>query len=297
MNRTSPRPRVRRAFTLVELLVVIAIIALLISILLPALSSARRQADRIKCASALRQIGMAFQMYSNTYKGFYPVAVHSAGNGTPYPRIPVELRWYDRIAPFITNAKTMDSYTDITKVRANSVLWGCPTWVGYMGDHLFIKANDDVRPGYGMQYYAPHYFDPPVTGTKFKTDYAYITTTGRGIYLKASQWGIRGAERGLIIDSMTHIVNVPGYSSYNYSAVTAGGWQPGPLVSGSPATQEKYFYTNNGLAFYVDAARHAKSGQKVTDRTKSMNMLFCDGHVDPVSVRDAWRAITFKDPG
>ena len=74
-----------RGFTLVELLVVIGIISLLVAVLMPALSKARRAARATACLSNLRQVGQTLMMYANDNKGAMPGVVWSGASGvTPY---------------------------------------------------------------------------------------------------------------------------------------------------------------------------------------------------------------------
>jgi len=82
---TQKNCRRTRGFTLVELLVVIGIIALLISILLPALNAAKERANRVKCSSNLRQIGQGLLLYANDNKGIYPrTPANSLGTYTQF---------------------------------------------------------------------------------------------------------------------------------------------------------------------------------------------------------------------
>jgi len=93
--------RRRKGFTLIELLVVVAIIALLISILLPSLSSARKQARAVKCAANLRSVGQAFGLYLAENNAMFPPSYmypHNAAgdvdlNNQPYDHAYGYVHW------------------------------------------------------------------------------------------------------------------------------------------------------------------------------------------------------------
>jgi len=88
----SRRSASTRGFTLVELLVVVGIVAVLIAMLMPALSKAREQARLTQCMSGARQIFMGVEMYCGDNKDYYPFGYASA----TYPFTPYRT-WHDQL--------------------------------------------------------------------------------------------------------------------------------------------------------------------------------------------------------
>ena len=114
--------RQKMKFTLIELLVVISIIAILVSMLLPALSSAREKVKTIACSSNLRQISLGVFGYINDYNGYYPIL-----NADPVdPNAHTSLWWTNMVSVYVP-VKSWKDQTIGKMDYSKSSPWTCPS--------------------------------------------------------------------------------------------------------------------------------------------------------------------------
>ena len=165
IRRNATRP----AFTLIELLVVVAIIALLISILLPSLSAARKQADRVKCQSNLRQQMIAILNYASDYGDKFPLAKVHTGNfvwQTYYVMYDADYI-QDVLIPYIGGQRDEDN--TMLDGSPFSGVFLCPSRKRAGASEQFLLSQTAIHYRYNNHMAAIKYHNIPGLGNSYAT--------------------------------------------------------------------------------------------------------------------------------
>jgi prepilin-type N-terminal cleavage/methylation domain-containing protein/prepilin-type processing-associated H-X9-DG protein len=294
MLPTRNRRTGRAGFTLVELLVVIGIIALLVSILLPALSSARRSANTVKCLASMRELGLAFHLYADGNKQMFPVCRQDYPDFNGVISNGRNEWWQDFIMPYLSKvgktAGDASSSKDFGQAR-RSIMWGCPEWEGWPGKdaYTFTFGVSRFENGYTMNIYPTCEPDYPADGTKMPPSNQWQLRwagVAEGHAYKITQW-THPAERMLLVDANLWLLS--------FEACDAQG-----DFSPQYATRTQNFLPGSSN---IDRYRHGKVPPRVGNTFKltggrvGYNILYVDGHASTVhSYQDGYRAVRMRYP-
>jgi prepilin-type N-terminal cleavage/methylation domain-containing protein/prepilin-type processing-associated H-X9-DG protein len=289
-DKRSRKVTHRGAFTLIELLVVIAIIAILASMLLPALSSAKARAQRLKCMSQQKQLGLGFVTFATDHNDQYPPAAYTTGDymyqlswddyihryiGGTAPDADLILGISGAVAPASTIPKILKcpadkieigiDYAHFTQRRSYAVNWAGPNF------QILTKNGPLPPPNYGI-------------GVLYN-----VRGSAPG---SLPDWDARGYKETAVADPsgtflLVELPNGRNAAGNDWPSFCAG---PGPDLP------------NNVTPDCVQLAKHASFNAISYGAVayglhgKRFNYLFHDGHVQILKANATIGTDTIKDP-
>ncbi len=283
--------RRRHGFTLIELLVVIAIIAVLIALLLPAVQQAREAARMTQCRNNLKQLGLAFQNYHDTYTTFMPGGFLTPGNQYP-------VGWVPRIFPYIEQGTRLqaaigkyshtDFWTMISPYRTHDTtdpLWGpipglsCPS--SALGDRASDHTTVGNFPNAHMQG-ALHY-----RANGGSRDEDLVTGTDADRYYSRSGviYPLSRTSMARITDGSSNTILLGETSSTDgWSSSSITGWGGiKPWVYGFTGNSVGYLTIDNKIVQYPIGYRGTFASNFTPYKSQhgggGANFAFCDGSV------------------
>ncbi len=246
LPNAGPRRR-PGGFTLIELLVVISIIALLISILLPALGAARETAKAMTCSTMVKQLSLATHLYSGDYNDYvmpFSGSTPSASGFSGY--------WVGALVPPYLNVERQNFTTaDVQKKYMT-----CPN------DELAWKASNDKDPSYGYNV---------EMGRAFRSSTGSLTGPGVGRPVRQQSAFKSASDLILFGDSWHNNEKPTAYGGNRSSGINSSGIH---FQYASGFSYNSIFKPYPNLV--INGTRHSDSG----------NVGFLDGHVERPSLAE-----------
>ena len=259
--------RAKRGFTLIELLVVIAIIAILASLLLPALAKAKEKGQHTVCRANLKQIGLAFMLYLPDYDDTFPGAA-SKGSYAPMKEDWIFFNTYRGSDPFFMNPQNSAIAKYIGNFSTN--LFRCPS------DKDVIKREASFVQNRNQNLYLYSYSAPSIVNSGGNRGITSIYSAGQAPMHFKSAAIKNPTEKFMIVEE-----NGDPDRHQNREVIDDGRFAPNLQAPGTPETS-----VGSRSGNLLSGRHKFPTGKNVSHQDFMLKgrgtVVFADGHVDAV---------------